>query len=143
MKRIARAALAVALLAGVAAPAEATQFWVPKNNVSFPCIYGEIDSVTFHLDKVADNFRRGTVDLVVGGSPDNAKVSLAKAYNVTTSSTAWEFTINPYGPQCGNPEAGNYQFRVTHIGGGTVRVDWSQCGDEGIAWGQCFGPAGP
>jgi len=99
-KTLATAALALVLAAG--ASQAVTLPLAPPT--TYNCSGGSTatggETSTFEISQVNDNLWRGIESFTQGGRNDQRKIAFAKPVVSGPGSTSWEYTINPYGPQC-------------------------------------------
>lgn len=141
MKKIALFALLLAVIAGTAGTAHAVTYYEPTPGADYTCDYTNPPpptkdpgistfDITRSLDPSGKPIWRGIeyFDALWGSMTyvDNRKVTFAKPQSPPVWSpyyhlygTVWEFTINPYGPQC---------TKTTVYGDGKIIV-FQQCSD--------------
>jgi hypothetical protein len=129
-----------ALLAVVAAASTQAQYQRPAPGVSFNCtntttqlheVNGGVDGgfSLFNISAVRPDYYQGTESFLATYGSDQRKVTFAKPvnfYNIYGDlvRTQWEFTINPYGPQCKNTVVGHdgYSISFQNCTDGSSRV---------------------
>ncbi|HEY3571425.1 MAG TPA: hypothetical protein VGP73_26095 [Thermoanaerobaculia bacterium] len=128
-----------ALLAVVAAASAQAQYLPPAPSTYFYCTYTntqlhEVNGADggfsrFDISAVRPDYYQGTETFLATYGVDQRKVTFAKPvnfYNIYGElvRTQWEFTINPYGPQCKNTVVrnGGYSISFQNCTDGSSRV---------------------